>query len=158
MNPARTIRAGKGQALTEFLIVVPILCLFAAGILQFAILFLADIQFEHACGETARRYCAKQVDENSFEGEIWMELGAWGRYFDRSSLRVSTQPPSSAAHAILNTVQTSMRFIPFLKGYEGAQWKVQIRCRPPLFFAVLFPRGVPLNTELQAYRYRGAVH
>jgi len=150
------LKKQDGQALAEMLISIPLLFLFAAGIIQFAVLFLADIQFEHACGEACRLYCANILSGDSLEGEIWTDLGSWNRYFDRDSLNVSARPPRSTADSTLAMVRSAVHFIPFLGVYEGNEWKIQIRCHPPLFFAFLFPHGVVLKTAMQAYRYPGA--
>jgi hypothetical protein len=124
-----------------------------AGIIQFAILFLSHVQFEHACGEAARQYVAGLADENSLDKRIFENLGRFQSFFDKNSLSVSIQEPRSTAAAILDKTISAIRFIPFIIQYQGHEWSVNIRCRPPFFTKILFPDGIPLHTVMQVYRY-----
>ena len=143
----------KGQALAEMLISIPVLFLFAAGIIQFAILFLSYVQFEHACGEAARQYSANLIDKDSLGPQIEENLGPLQRYLDLDSLRVTAQGPRSTTGQVLEKVRSFLSAIPFALKYEGSEWSIDINCRPPFFFAVIFPRGVPFHTVMQVYRY-----
>ena len=144
----------KGQALTEMVLSLPILLLFTAGIVQLAVLFLSDVQFEHSCGEAARLYAAGVIDEDSMAHQIYANLGHFQRYFDPDSLSVSIQEPRSTAAAALDRARSAISFIPFTINYEGYEWRVGIRCIPPFFFKVLMPQGVAFHTVMQVYRYK----
>jgi hypothetical protein len=150
---SRRKKQPEGQAMTEMIIVIPILSLLMAGIIQFAILFLSYVQFEHACGESARQYAAGMIDENSLNNVIFDNLGHFKIYFDEDSLTVTRQEPKSTAGAVLDETMAAIRFIPFVTNYEGYEWSINIRCKPPFFARILFPDGLPLHTVMQVYRY-----
>src|SRR5258708_14934152 len=146
-------RKPNGQAMSEMVIAIPVLFLFMAGIIQFSILFLSYVQFEHACGESARQYAAGIMDENSLGDKIYENLGRFQNFFDKSTLFVSIQEPRSTAGEVLDKTRDAIRFIPFTINYEGHEWSIHIRCKPPFFSKVLFPNGIPLPTAMQVYRY-----
>jgi len=148
------IKNDKGQALTEMLISLPVLCLFVAGILQFTILFLSYVQFEHACGEAAREYAAGLIDKDSLKPKIKENLGMLQRYFDPGSLRVADQEPISKANLALDKVRNAISAFPFLINYEGCEWSISIYCKPPFIFSSIFPHGILFQSVLQVYRYR----
>jgi hypothetical protein len=154
MKTFQKIRNPNGQALSEMLISLPILFLFGAAILQFAILFLSYIQFEHACGEAARQYVAGIIDQDSLSPQINESLGSFGRFFMPNSIVVTIQEPRSKADAVFDKVRSSISRIPFTINYEGYEWAVDAKCRPPFFFNALFPNGVDFHTVMQAYRYK----
>lgn len=139
--------------MSEMVIAIPLLFLFMAGIIQFAILFLSYVQFEHACGESARQYVAGIMDENSLSNKIYENLGYFQSFFDKDSLSVIIQEPKSTASEALDNVRSAIQFIPFSIKYEGYEWSINIRCRPPFFTKILFPDGIPLHTVMQVYRY-----
>ena len=154
MRPFKIVKLEKGQALTEMLLSLPILFIFAAGIIQFAILFLSYVQFEHSCGEAARQYCANLINKDSLSPKIYENLGFFQTYFDRQSLTVTTQQPRSTAAAALERARKAIQHIPFTVNYEGYEWAVDVKCKPPVFFKVLFPNGVNFHTVMQTYRYK----
>jgi Flp pilus assembly protein TadG len=156
----------RGQAMTEMLVAIPLLFLLAAGIIQFSVLFLTYVGFEHACGESAREYCAGMVGQDALGPSILRNTGYFARFLDPGSLNIMTQKPGSVAVSALNAVSgltgslnAVARTIPalptvdFSGKYEGCLWRVSVCCRPPAFFGLLFPRGIVLRTTLQAYRY-----
>ncbi len=155
MRIFKNIKTEKGQALIEMLIALPLLCLFSAGIIQFAILFLSYVQFEHACGEAARQYAAGIIGKDSLEPEIENNLGYFRGYFDLYSLTATIQQPQSAPDRVLNNVRNIVSKIPGGLTYDGYEWSVNINCRPPFFFAAIFTGGIPFHTVMQVYRYPG---
>jgi Flp pilus assembly protein TadG len=155
MRTFKKIKTEKGQALTEMVIALPALCLFAAGIIQFAILFLSYVQFEHACGEAARQYAAGMINKDSIEIKIEDNLGHFRNFFDLYSLTATIQPPQSTPDSVLNDFRNIVSKIPFGLTYDGYEWSVDINCRPPFFFALIFPGGIPFHTVMQVYRYPG---
>ncbi len=151
----RILQRPKGQALAEMIISIPLLFLLAAGMIQFTLLFLSYIQFEHACGEAARQYSAGMISKGSLGPQITRELGNYSRFFDIDSLSVAILSPSSPT-GTLDETRNSMGNIPAVQwgfNYDGAKWKVSVQFKSPLFFKLIFPRGVPFSTTLQVYRY-----
>ncbi len=53
-NRCRQRRPGRGQAMVEFVIILPVLMLLVAGILQFALIYHAKITLNYAAFEVAR--------------------------------------------------------------------------------------------------------
>jgi Flp pilus assembly protein TadG len=155
MRAFKNIKTEKGQAFTEMLIALPILFLFAAGIIQFTILFLSYVQFEHACGEAARQYAAGTIDKDSIETKIEDNLGYFSSCFDLYSLTATIQQPQSTPDSALNDVRNTVSKIPGGLTYDGYEWAVDINCRPPFFFAAIFADGIPFHTVMQVYRYPG---
>lgn len=153
MKPlAKTINA-KGQDVAELALCIPLLFFFAAGLIQFTIIFLSYVQFEHACGEAARQYAAGIVEKNAIEPCLLDNLGYFRRFFDPSSLKAQLQKPLSPAANVLENTKRFIGAIPLTLNYDGAEWKVVIRCTPPFFFGPLFPKGIPFETTFQVYRY-----
>lgn len=149
-------RHSAGQAMAEMVIAIPLLLLLAAGMVQFAILFLSSVQFEHACGEAGRLYAAGIVNKRSLQPRIVEGLGGYRRFFDLDSLQVSTEFPSSKTASVLQKTHDALTSIPAVQwgfDYDGAKWRVSIRCKPPFLFKPLFPEGIPLTTTFQVYRY-----
>ena len=143
----------EGQALSELTLAIPLLFLFAAGIIQFSIVFLSYVQFEHACGEAARQYAAGIGEKDSIAPRVIENLGYFRRYFDSSTLSADPQAPQSAASKTLEDIRRFTGILPHTLNFAGVEWKIKIRCRPPFFFAVLFPKGLLFETVLQVYRY-----
>ena len=156
MKMIKSSRSPKGQALAEMIVSIPLLFLLAAGMIQFALLFLSYVQFEHACGETARQYAAGSIIKGSLGPQITRELGTYRRFFDLDSLSVATIEPSSPTGPILEKTKNAMGTVPMVKwgfNYDGAKWRVTVQFRAPLFFKLIFPRGVSFSAILQVYRY-----
>lgn len=145
----------KGQALVEMFISTSVLFLLAAGIVQFSILFLSRVQFEHSCSEAARQYCAGLIDKNSLPSAIYENLGPFQKYFDSESLTVSVRQPRATAGALMDKVRSAIHFIPLTLNYDGAEWVVEIKCVPPFLLKILFSNGVTFHSVMQAYRYEG---
>ena len=139
--------------MAEMLVALPFLCLFVAGIVQFAVIFLCDVRFEHACGEASRQYAAGIIQRDSMAPVIRENLGSFQRHFDLDSLTVSIQEPSSTAGEKLDEVRSKLSYIPFTLNYDGYEWSVGIRVHPPAFFRLIFPQGLPLHTVMQVFRY-----
>jgi Flp pilus assembly protein TadG len=160
----------SGQALTEMLLVIPLLFLLAAGAVQFTILFQARNAFDQACGETAREYSANQLkDSTSITKAIWNNLGLYQSFFREQSLELTTRDSNptllgtiikSADKFIGRFVSAVTFFSPYAGSltppyinYTGQSWIVTINCTPPSLVAVLFPSGVPLQAQLTVLKY-----
>jgi TadE-like protein len=156
----------RGQALVESLLSIPLLLLFAAGALQFGLMFASYVDFEHACGEAARRYAAGSVEKSSLGPVILENLGPFSGFFDSTSLRTVSGPASVLPTAAQNKLdrqldslrsQTAGLHLPHLFPsilYETASWDIRIRFQPGLFFAWLFKDGVLFHTTMEVYRYK----
>jgi hypothetical protein len=156
MNQMKPLQHPKGQALAEMIVAIPLLFLLAAGMIQFTLLFLSYVQFEHACGEAARQYAAGVINKGSLRPQITQELGDYRRFFDIDSLSVAAVAPASSTAAIAEKTRNAMGNIPMVQwgfNYDGAKWKVRVQFKSPFFFKLIFPEGVPFSTTLQVYRY-----
>jgi len=157
-KPAR--RNFSGQAVVEMVLALPLLLLMAAGIAQFSQLFLARVQFEHACGEAAREYAAGSIASSSFAREVWNNLGPYRSRFDLDSIQVSLDPPVAFPSQSGNSIPglsmfTSAAHVAFGKAldYEKGKWWVTANCRAIPFFGLLFKDGVPFKTQLAVLRH-----
>jgi hypothetical protein len=148
----------KGQALTEMVLVIPILCLMAAGLIQFTHLFLAKNAFEQACGLAARDYAAGGIDGSQFTGDAWENLGENQRYFIPGSLSAVPIPGStSAANLLTDNLGVLGPLLSKIKSvfvnYAGKKWIVTVRFKGPPFFGMLFPGGLAFQTQLAVLKY-----
>ncbi len=92
MAPFKKIKGSRGQALTEMILVVPLLILMLACTIQLTLLFQAQITFDKVCGDVAREYAAGLVnDPSSFSAELWLRLGGDQKSFDENSISVDCQ-------------------------------------------------------------------
>jgi hypothetical protein len=161
MANLKTLKNQEGQALTEMLIVIPLLFLFAAGMIQFSALFLAKTSFEHACGQAARNFAAGNLDSSEFSKNIWDNLGRYQRFFDQGTLIViQGQTSSLVSQDFLNNLDNTSRFGPYLSkiksillNYTGQKWNVVINYKSPPLFGLIFPTGIPLQTDLAVLKY-----
>jgi hypothetical protein len=156
MKTIKVLQRPKGQALSEMIVAIPLLFLLAAGMVQFTFLFLSYVQFEHACGEAARQYAAGVINKESLGPQITRELGTHSRYFDIDSLSVTVAAPGTSSASKIEKTRNATENIPMVHwgfNYDGAKWKVRVRFKPPFFFKLIFPAGVPFSTTLQVYRY-----
>lgn len=155
----------KGQALTETLLVIPLLAGLVFGLAQFAVFFSARCAFEYACGQTARQYACGLVSGgagNALEASIWNALGSYQRFFDPSSLSLST---SALASQVTGPFQGALGFLPGPAGgfltragnsvlnYDGGLWVVSVRYQGLSFPKFLAPQGVTLRTQMAVLRY-----
>jgi hypothetical protein len=148
--------------MTEMLLSIPILFLFIAGMVQFAFLFLAKTQFEHACGEAAREYSAGLIGPDRLKNEIWENLGSYQSYFDQNDIKVLAGTPSSPIEQLMSRLGgflTPLTHVlrrigvdsPF--SYGGYKWKITARCEITPLFEPLFRQGVVFDTQLAVLRY-----
>jgi Flp pilus assembly protein TadG len=157
----------KGQALTEMLLVVPLLLGLVLGLAQFIIFFSARSAFEYACGQTARQYSCGLIPDDAgsgFSSAIWNGLGSYQRFFDPSSLSLST---SALASQAAGPFQGALGFLPgpagtfisktqnALLNYSGDLWVVSVRYQGLSFGKILAPRGVVLQTQMAVLKYPG---
>jgi hypothetical protein len=63
----RRLRAEKGQALVEFAVVLPVLCLVLFGIIQFGLLFYNYIDLTSATREGARKAAVSRLAPNGVQ-------------------------------------------------------------------------------------------
>jgi len=149
----------KGQALVEMLLVTPLLFLLTAGAIQFTVLFQARSAFDKACGEAARQYAANQLkDSSAITDAVWNDMGFYRSYFDKQSLNISTQTPqASIADTFFNAIDTlgplASEIKSYLINYTGQTWIVTICCTPPSLVAVIFPDGIPFQSQLTVLKY-----
>ncbi len=153
MKTKKISKNQKGQGLAEMIISIPVLFLFAAAIIQFSVLFLSFVQFEHACGEGAREYAAGLCSKTSLAPVVFENLGSFKRFFDPKSIQAALQDPKSNAAGALDKLRGGLGVIPFLVNYDGAEWSISARCRPPFLFHIIFPDGILFHTLQQVYRY-----
>jgi hypothetical protein len=161
MNPPCKT-ASRGQAMVEMVLSTPLLFLMIAGMVQFTLLFLAKVQFEHACGVAARQYASGIVNNDSMQNEIWNNLGGYQIYFEKNSIQLVSERPSSPAG---NFVSRFGRWISPLSrilrnigvdtpfSYGGFKWQVTARCKIFSSFGVLFGRGITFKTQLAVIRF-----
>jgi Flp pilus assembly protein TadG len=148
-----------GQALVEMLLVIPMLFLLTAGAIQFTMLFQARNAFDKACGEAARQYAANQLkDSSAITDTIWKDMGFYQSYFNKQSLSISTQAPKATiANTFFNAIDglgpLAAKIKSYLINYTGHAWTVTICCRPPSLVAVIFPVGIPFQSQLTILKY-----
>ncbi len=160
MSPFQWTRAERGQAMVEMLLSLSLLFLMTAGMIQFFFLFTAKTSFDHACGQAARRYAAGTLDSPDLAGAIWAQLGPDQRYFDRATLKVVPSATSSLiGRSFLNAAGPLDPFVAKIKsffwGYSGQRWVVGVNYKAAPLGGLLFPGGVPFQTELAALKYPG---
>jgi hypothetical protein len=148
----------NGQALTEMALVIPILCLMAAGLIQFTQLFLAKNTFEQACGLAARDYAAGEIDDTQFNQDAWENLGEDQRNFIPGSISAVPIPGSSSvANLLTNNLGVLGPLLSKIKSvfvnYTGKKWLVTIQFKGPPFFGLLFPGGLTFQTQLAVLKY-----
>jgi hypothetical protein len=155
-------KAPSGQALAEMVLATPLLFLMIAGMVQFTLLFLAKVQFEHACGVAARQFASGTVNSGSMQNEIWNNLGGYQIYFEKDSIQLVSGHPSSPIGNFfsrfgrwLSPLTRILRNIgvdtPF--SYGGFKWQVTARCKTFSFFGILFGRGTTFKTQLAVIRF-----
>lgn len=154
----------QAQAMVEMLVALPALLLLAAAAVQFSILFLAKVQFEHACGEAARKYSAGLLTESSLPSGIWNSLGQTQSAVLQGSIHLSQVPKDvsffektglpSGSKGILRSIGETIR-IPMttLLDYGGGTWTAEALLKPPPFFRLLFANGVPIRTQFAILRH-----
>ncbi len=156
------MKNSQGQALTEMVLVIPLLSLLAFGLIQFAVFFSAKSAFEYACGQMARQYACGRVSKTSdLSGSIWNALGSYQRFFDPSSLRVSASPFSSQLAAPFLSIANAMPGAGLLTStlgdgflnYSGQTWIVTLQYNGLPFSHLFLSRGVQLQTQLAVLKY-----
>lgn len=152
----------SGQALAEMVLSIPLLFLMIAGMVQFSLLFLARAQFEHACGEAARQYASGLINNDSLKNEIWDNLGAYQNFFEKNSIQLTSDSPSSPIDRVasrfgrwLSPLSQALRNVgvdtPF--SYGGFKWQVTAKCKISSFFVLIFGQGVVFKTQLAVIRF-----
>jgi hypothetical protein len=148
--------------MVETVLVLPLLLLLAAGLFQTVALLLASIDFEQACHATARRYAAGELaGPREVPEAVWQALGPTQKRFRRSSIQIadstgeivnslSSWETNQGGSGLSSFRQVAQKFAP---EYEKQTWRVKASFMPPPLFLKLFPRGIPLASELCVYRY-----
>ncbi len=148
----------RGQALTEMILVIPLLCLMAAGLIQFSQLFLAQNAFDQACGLAARDFAASEIDDTLFSQDAWENLGPDQKYFIPSSIvSVPLSGSSSTSNLLINNLNVLGPLFSKLKSvfvnYSGEKRLVTIQFKGPAFFGLIFPTGITFQTQLAVLKY-----
>ncbi len=149
----------RGQALTEMVLVIPLLTLMLAGVIQLTLLFQARVVFDKACGDVAREYAAGTVnDSNAFSDEFWVRLGPYQKYFIRNSLSVGTQNPKpSLIDTIVQKIDSAGPIAQKLKGfvinYGGKAWTITINYSLPFSPTFILPNGISFQNQVTVLRY-----
>jgi hypothetical protein len=153
-----------GQAMVEALLSLPLILLMAGGIVHFTFLFLAKVQFEHACGEVARKYAAGTLDPERFPEGIFRGLGPFKDLFLSSSITVhdlgkgidpvpGKKPSPEESLRKVHPPKSSRRLFPMPLDYGGGLWKAEARITTPRFFLPFFRDGLVLSTEFSVLRH-----
>jgi Flp pilus assembly protein TadG len=151
--------SSSGQSLIEMLLVIPLLFLLTAGAIQFTILFQAHGAFDKACGEAARQYAANKLkDSSAITDAIWKDIDFYQSYFTKQSLSISTQASqATVADTFLNAIGSlgplASQIKSYFINYSGQSWTVTISCTPPPLISVVFPNGIPFQSQLTILKY-----
>jgi Flp pilus assembly protein TadG len=81
------IRQDKGQTMTEFAIVLPVLCLLLFGVIQFGIAFNNYVTLTDGVRAGARKAAVSRFDDPAGKGEA--EVRSSARDLDQDELEVS---------------------------------------------------------------------
>lgn len=157
------MKAQRGQAMTETLLVLPLLSILAFGLVQFAVFFSAKSAFEYACGRMAREYASGKITNNAaLSGALWNALGSYQPFFDGASLRLSGsawQPEGTRSFQNLMSHlpgpagSTLSKTQSLLFNYGGQVWTVSLRYHGLPFARLFFQDGVLVQTQLAVFRY-----
>jgi len=170
MNRSSKIsRAWSGQAMAEMLLALPFILLMAGGTIHFTLLFLAKVQFEHACGEAARKYASGMLAPEGFPEAVGQGLDPFKGFFVPGSITVhdllqNTYPnigKKASPEEALRKVRPPRTAYPSFStplDYGGWHWKVKAKVLIPCSFPFLFQEGLTLSTELSILRHpKGAL-
>lgn len=159
----RLSRPLGGQAMAETLLALPLVLLMAGGTVHFTFLFLAKVQFEHACGEAARKYAAGTLDPKRFPEGIFQGLGPFKGLFPPNSITVHDLDKEDPAPVKKTSPEEDLRKVRLPKDahptfpapldYGGGLWKVEARVMTPRFFLPLFRDGLVLSTKFSVLRH-----
>ena len=150
-----TTKLGKGHAMTEMLLCLPLLMFLAAGMVQFSILFIAKNTFEHACGESARSFALHEISSEDFINSLWDNLSSFQPFFQKSSIQILENTADPFVDRDTNEkIGTLQQFVTgTILDYGGKEWQVSINCKVTPFFKILFPNGVFFTTRLAVLRH-----
>jgi|SRR5450756_1876525 len=105
-------RRTRGQALTEFALILPVFLAILLGIMQFGILFWAQVTTTSIARDTARFAVTQKLCDDVTKGTIKtfgeanaVQSGLLGRALTASEITVGYQIPSGASCAPLNSSQ-----------------------------------------------------
>jgi Flp pilus assembly protein TadG len=157
------MRNRKGQALTETILIIPLLALLIFGLVQFAVFFSAKSAFEFACGQMARQYACGRISEGvDLSDLIWNALGSYQRFFNAGSLQISASPfTSQIGTPFLSTAAlmpgSASSFLSKAQGallnYSGQTWVITLQYSGLPFSHFFMPNGVRIQTQLAVLKY-----
>jgi Flp pilus assembly protein TadG len=126
---------GRGQALVEFAIVLPVFFLLVAGMFDFGLGIYSDLTLVNAAREGARIGAIDPGNTSAIEDRV----RAMASNLDGSRLRVSIacERPSGTSF----TACTNPMWLP------GDATRVTVDYRYPMFFPILFGTEIPLSSE-----------
>jgi hypothetical protein len=157
--PFKKLKRSRGQALTEMILVVPLLALMLAGTIQLTLLFQAQITFDKVCGDVAREYAAGLInDPSSFGAELWLRLGSYQGSFDKNSISIDCQAPTpTLTDAILQKIDAAgpiaAEVRSYLVNYGGHTWTAHINYIPLFYPSFVFPNGIKFQSQITLLRY-----
>jgi hypothetical protein len=126
---------GRGQALVEFAIILPVFFLLVAGMFDFGLGIYSDLTLVNAAREGARVGVIDPGNTSAIEDRVRAMAGN----LDSSRLRVTVacERPSGTVF----TSCTSPMWLP------GDATKVTVDYRYSMFFPILFGTEIPLSSE-----------
>jgi Flp pilus assembly protein TadG len=126
---------GRGQALVEFAIILPVFFLLVAGMFDFGLGIYSDLTLVNAAREGARLGVIDPGNTSAIESRVREMAGN----LDDSKLKVTIacERPSGTTF----TTCTSPMWLP------GDATKVTVDYRYSMFFPVLFGTEIPLSSE-----------
>ncbi|HVM32206.1 MAG TPA: TadE family protein [bacterium] len=159
------MRDEKGQAMSELILVLPLLTGLILGLMQMAVFLSARCAFEYACGQAARQYAGGFLSDPTTAGlsnALWAGLGTYQRFFDPGSFQITPVPATSE---ILAPFQKTAGLLPgplgsFLNqsagrllNYGGQWWVLRIRFKGLPLASWLLPQGVWVETQMCVLKY-----
>ena len=140
--PSRNDRAddgrserGRGQALVEFAIVLPVFFLLVAGMFDFGLGIYSDLTLVNAAREGARIGVIDPGNTSAIEDRVRAMAGNLDS--DKLTVTVACERPSGSAF----TSCTSPMWLP------GDATRVTVDYRYSMFFPILFGTEIPLSSE-----------
>ncbi len=128
---------GRGQALVEFAIILPVFFLVVAGMFDFGLGIYSDLTLVNAAREGARLGVIDPGNTNAIEDRVREMAGN----LDASKLDVTVTCERPSGSGFTNC--TNPMWLP------GDATKVTVDYKYSVFFPVLFGTEIPLSSELK---------
>ncbi len=124
MNDVQPDVQQEGQSAVEFALILPVLLLIVLGIIQFGLIFSAQISLENAVREGARTAAVLGQTEGNGNPNINARVHQAGGGLDQSKMRIFVTPNSNSSRwagtAITVTVSYSAPVVvPIINGIIG---------------------------------------